>query len=160
MSGDGPSTLPLEGIRILELGMVFVLPYALTPLAALGADVVKVEAAVRPDSTRWGPPPDNLSREDGYNHGAHFQMLNRNKRGITIDLTKSEGRALLLRLVAVSDVVAENFTPRVLRNLGLTYDDLRTVNERIILLSPAASARRAPGRTTAPTAPTRRRWTA
>jgi len=133
--GTPHAALPLDGIRIIELGMVFVLPYALTPLAALGADVVKVEAAVRPDSVRWGPPPDNEPREDGYNHGAHFQMLNRNKRGITIDLTKPSGRALLLRFVAVSDVVAENFTPRVLRNLGLTYDDLRAVNERIILLS-------------------------
>ncbi|MGE3600305.1 MAG: CoA transferase, partial [Dehalococcoidia bacterium] len=84
--------LPLEGIRILELGMVFVLPYALTPLAALGADVIKVEAAARPDQVRWGPPPDNSPREDGYNHGAHFQFLNRNKRGITIDLTNPQGQ--------------------------------------------------------------------
>lgn len=127
--------LPLEGVRILELGMVFVLPYAITPLAALGADVVKVEAAARPDQVRWGPPPDNTPREDGYNHGAHFQSLNRNKRGITIDLTKPQGRDLFLRLVAVSDVVAENFTPRVLHNLGIDYDQLRAVNERIILLS-------------------------
>jgi crotonobetainyl-CoA:carnitine CoA-transferase CaiB-like acyl-CoA transferase len=111
--------LPLAGVRILELGMVFVLPLALTPLAALGADVIKVEAAARPDQVRWGPPPDNLPREDGYNHGANFQMLNRNKRGITIDLTRPGGRELLLQLVAVCDVVAENFTPRVLRNLGL-----------------------------------------
>jgi crotonobetainyl-CoA:carnitine CoA-transferase CaiB-like acyl-CoA transferase len=115
--------------------MVFVLPLAITPLAALGADVIKVEAAARPDSGRGGPPPDNTPREDGYNHGAHFQMLNRNKRGITLDLTTPRGRELLLRLVAVSDVVAENFTPRVLRNLDLTYDTLAAVNPRIILLS-------------------------
>ena len=127
--------LPLEGIRILELGMVFVLPLALTPLAALGADVIKVEAGARPDQVRWGPPPDNLPREDGYNHGAHFQMLNRNKRGVTIDLALPQGRELLLRLVAVCDVVAENFTPRVLRNLDLTYERLAEVNPRVILLS-------------------------
>jgi crotonobetainyl-CoA:carnitine CoA-transferase CaiB-like acyl-CoA transferase len=78
-----------------SLGMVFVLPYALTPLAALGADVVKVEAAIR-STPPAGPPPDNQPREDGYNHGAHFQMLNRTKRGI-VDLTKPEGRTLLLR---------------------------------------------------------------
>ncbi len=135
MTPQTASRLPLEGVRILELGMVFVLPYAITPLAALGADVVKIEAAARPDQVRWGPPPDNQPREDGYNHGAHFQMLNRNKRGITIDLTLPKGRELFLRLVAVADVVAENFTPRVLRNLNLTYDHLRAVNERIILLS-------------------------
>ncbi|MGH2587467.1 MAG: CaiB/BaiF CoA transferase family protein, partial [Dehalococcoidia bacterium] len=127
--------LPLRNIRILELGMVFVLPYAVLPLAALGADVIKVEARSRPDQVRWGPAPDNQPREDGYNHGGHFQMLNRNKRGISLDLTHPRGRELLLRLVAVSDVVAENFTPRVLRNLGLDYEQLRAVNERIILLS-------------------------
>ncbi len=127
--------LPLEGIRVLELGMVFVLPYAITPLAALGADVVKVEAESRPDQVRWGPPPDNQLRADGYNHGGHFQMLNRSKRGITLDLTKPRGRETLLRLIEVSDVVAENFTPRVLRNMDLTYDRMREVNPRIILLS-------------------------
>jgi crotonobetainyl-CoA:carnitine CoA-transferase CaiB-like acyl-CoA transferase len=126
---------PLDGVRILELGMVFVLPLAITPLAALGADVIKVEAGARPDQVRWGPPPDNRPRPDGYNHGANFQMLNRNKRGITIDLTRPAGRELLLRLVSVCDVVAENFTPRVLRNLGLTYETLAAVNPGIILLS-------------------------
>jgi crotonobetainyl-CoA:carnitine CoA-transferase CaiB-like acyl-CoA transferase len=134
-AGELSQRLPLEGVRILELGMVFVLPLAITPLAALGADVIKVEAAARPDQVRWGPPPDNQPREDGYNHGANFQMLNRNKRGVTIDLTLPEGRALLLRLVAVCDVVAENFTPRVLRNLGLTYERLVEANPDIILLS-------------------------
>lgn len=135
MSQGERSPLPLEGVRILELGMVIVLPYAIAPLAALGADVVKIETAARPDQVRWGPPPDNRPREDGYNHGAHFQALNRNKRGITIDLTLRAGRDLFLQLVAVSDVVAENFTPRVLRNLELDYPRLRAVNERIILLS-------------------------
>ena len=146
MTPDAPTRLPLSGIRILELGMVFVLPYAITPLAALGADVVKVEAAMRPDQVRWGPPPDNQPREDGYNHGAHFQSLNRNKRGITIDLTKPRGRELFLRLAAVSDVVAENFTPRVLHNLGLTYEHLRAVNERIILLSSSGFGQTGPWR--------------
>ncbi|MHB8576032.1 MAG: CaiB/BaiF CoA transferase family protein [Dehalococcoidia bacterium] len=127
--------LPLKGIRILELGMVFVLPLAITPLAALGADVIKVEAAPRPDSVRNGPMPGNIARPTSYNHAGNFHMLNRNKRGITLDLTRQSARDLVLRLVAVSDVVAENFTPRVLRNLGLSYERLREVNPRIILLS-------------------------
>ncbi|MBN9493887.1 CoA transferase [bacterium] len=127
--------LPLEGVRILELGMVFVLPLAITPLAALGADVIKVESASRPDSVRSGPMPRNVSRNDGYNVGGNFHLLNRNKRAITLDLTTVRGRELLLELIAKSDVVAENFTPRVLRNLGLTYERMREVNPRIILLS-------------------------
>jgi benzylsuccinate CoA-transferase BbsF subunit len=146
MNGTGPTPLPLEGVRILELGMVFVLPLAITPLAALGADVIKIETAERPDSVRWGPQPDNVPRPDGYNHGAHFQMLNRNKRGITLDLTQPRGRELLLRLVAVSDVVAENFTPRVLENLGLTYEHLKAVNPRIILLSSSGFGQTGPWR--------------
>jgi len=127
--------LPLEGIRILELGMVIVLPLAIAPLAALGADVVKVESGTRPDQIRSGPQPENTPRPDAFNYGGNFQAINRMKRGITIDLSKPEGRELLLRLVAVSDVVAENFTSRVLHNMGLTYEDLRAVNPRIILLS-------------------------
>lgn len=131
----GASRLPLEGVRILELGMVFVLPLAITPLAALGADVIKVESASRPDSVRSGPMPGNLPRSDGYNVGGNFHLLNRNKRAITLDLTTERGGELLLELVAKSDVVAENFTPRVLKNLGLTYERMREVNPRIILLS-------------------------
>ena len=127
--------LPLEGIRVLELGMVIVLPLAMSPLAVLGADLVKVESGSRPDMTRWGPQPENQPQPDAYNHGGNFQMLNRGKRGITIDLGNPKGRELLLRLVAVSDVVAENFTTRVLNNMGLTYEHLREVNPRIILLS-------------------------
>ena len=134
-SRDGASPLPLEGIRVLELGMVIVLPLATAPLAAMGADVVKVESGSRPDQTRWGPQPENVWREDAHNLGGNFQAINRNKRGVTIDLSKPGGRDLLLRLVAVSDVVAENFTSRVLENLGLTYEKLREVNPRIILLS-------------------------
>ncbi|HVC31572.1 MAG TPA: CoA transferase [Steroidobacteraceae bacterium] len=146
MTNEAGAALPLDGIRVLELGMVFVLPYAITPLAALGADVIKIEAAARPDSVRWGPPPDNKPREDGYNHGAHFQGLNRAKRGITLDLTHPRGRGLVLQLVAISDVVAENFTPRVLQNFGLGYEQLRAVNERIILLSSSGFGQTGPWR--------------
>lgn len=131
----GVSRLPLEGVRILELGMVFVLPLAITPLAALGADVIKVEAESRPDSVRWGPQPGNELHEQYYNVGGNFHHLNRNKRGITIDLRSDRGRELLLELVAESDVVAENFTPRVIANLGLSYEELKAVNPNIILLS-------------------------
>jgi len=131
----GGGRLPLQGVRILELGMVFVLPLAITPLAALGADVIKVEAESRPDSVRWGPQPGNQLHEQYYNVGGNFHHLNRNKRGITLDLRSDRGRELLLELVAESDVVAENFTPRVIANLGLSYEELKAVNPNIILLS-------------------------
>ena len=138
--------LPLEGIRILELGMVFVLPLVITPLAALGADVIKVEAESRPDSVRWGPQPGNELHAEHYNVGGNFHHLNRNKRGVTIDLRNPRGRELLLELVAESDVVAENFTPRVIANLGLSYEELKAVNPRIILLSSSGFGQSGPWR--------------
>jgi crotonobetainyl-CoA:carnitine CoA-transferase CaiB-like acyl-CoA transferase len=138
--------LPLEGVRILELGMVFVLPLAITPLAALGADVIKVEAESRPDSVRWGPQPGNELRPEYWNHSGNFHHLNRSKRGIAVDLRTPEGRDLVLRLVAESDVVAENFTPRVLEHLGLDYEQLRAVNPRIILLSSSGFGQTGPWR--------------
>ncbi len=144
--GGARAKLPLEGVRILELGMVFVLPLAITPLAALGADVIKVESAARPDSVRSGPMPDNEPRPGAHNHAGNFHLLNRNKRGITIDLTNERGRELLLELVRISDVVAENFTPRVLRNLGLDYEQLRKVNPEIILLSSSGFGQTGPWR--------------
>jgi crotonobetainyl-CoA:carnitine CoA-transferase CaiB-like acyl-CoA transferase len=134
-SEEGDVGLPLDGVRILELGMVFVLPLAITPLAALGADVIKVEAESRPDSVRWGPQPGNELHAEYYNVGGNFHHLNRNKQGVAIDLRNPRGRELLLELVAESDVVAENFTPRVLANLGLSYEELKAVNPNIILLS-------------------------
>ena len=87
MNNGAHPDLPLSGIRILELGMVFVLPLAITPLAALGADVIKIESEVRPEQSRWGPQPNNEMHEPAYNYGGSFHMLNRNKRGITIDLS-------------------------------------------------------------------------
>jgi crotonobetainyl-CoA:carnitine CoA-transferase CaiB-like acyl-CoA transferase len=140
------SSLALEGVRILELGMVFVLPLAVAPLAALGADVIKIESASRPDSVRSGPMPGNLARPNAYNHAGNFHLLNRDKRGVTLDLTTERGRELFLRLVAVSDVVAENFTPRVLKNLGLDYERLREVNPDIILLSSTGFGQTGPWR--------------
>ena len=135
MSDQPVPELPLSGIRILELGMVFALPLAIAPLVGLGADVVKIESGARPDQTRGWPQPDNRWREQLYNYGGSYRALNGGKRAITLDLSKPSGRETFLQLVAVSDVVAENFTPRVLHNLDLSYDRLREVNPRIILLS-------------------------
>ena len=142
----GPPGRPLEVVRILELGMVFVLPLAITPPAALGADVIKVEAEIRPDSVRWGPQPGNELHRDYYNVGGNFHHLNRNKRAVAIDLKAARGRELLLDLVATSDVVAENFTPRVIANLGLSYEDLKAANPEIILLSSTGFGQSGPWR--------------
>jgi crotonobetainyl-CoA:carnitine CoA-transferase CaiB-like acyl-CoA transferase len=135
MTAPKPAGLPLEGIRVLELSQAIVLPAATIALGGMGADIIKVESGGRPDQTRGGPQPENVRRPQAYNHSGHFQMMNRNKRGLTLDLASPRGREVFLRLVAVSDVVAENFTSRVLTNLRLEYETLREVNPRIILMS-------------------------
>jgi crotonobetainyl-CoA:carnitine CoA-transferase CaiB-like acyl-CoA transferase len=118
--------LPLEGLRVLELGHIIAGPSAGLLLADLGADVVKVERPGEGDQTR-GMPAGN---------GANFHFLNRNKRSIAIDLKGSpEGRALFLRLAKASDVVIDNFAHGAVEGLGLGYDVLARENPGIVYLA-------------------------
>lgn len=117
--------LPLSGIRIIEPGQVWALPYAISPLAAYGAEVIKVESAVRPDSSRGSPQPDNLVGEEAWNNGGAYHEVNRNKLGISLDLNTKQGKEMFMELVGISDVVAQNFPPRVMRNFGLDYPNLK-----------------------------------
>jgi crotonobetainyl-CoA:carnitine CoA-transferase CaiB-like acyl-CoA transferase len=121
---NGP--LPLDGLRVLELGHIIAGPSAGLLLADLGADVIKVEKPGEGDQTR-GMPAGN---------GANFHFLNRNKRSITIDLKGSpEGRALFLRLARGSDIVIDNFAYGAVEGLGLGYDVLERENPRIIYMA-------------------------
>ncbi|MFB3120025.1 MAG: CoA transferase, partial [Stenotrophomonas maltophilia] len=126
--------LPLSGIRIIEPGQVWAMPYAISPLAAYGAEVIKVESAVRPDSSRGSPQPDNLVGEQAWNNGGTYHEANRNKLGISLDLNTQRGKELFKELVSISDVVAQNFPPRVMRNFGLDYPKLKEVKPDIIVL--------------------------
>jgi len=124
---DAPAPhLPLQGVRVLELGHIIAGPSAGLLLADLGADVVKVERPGEGDQSRGMPAGT----------AANFHFLNRNKRSITIDLKgSSEGRDLFLRLVKTSDVVIDNFAYGAVEGLGLGYDVLSRVNPRIIYLA-------------------------
>ena len=125
MRYDAP-VLPLDGVRVLELGHIIAGPSAGLLLADLGADVIKVERPGEGDQTR-GMPAGN---------GANFHFLNRNKRSITIDLKGSpEGRGLFLRLAKGSDVVIDNFAYGAVEGLGLGYDVLAAQNPGIIYLA-------------------------
>jgi crotonobetainyl-CoA:carnitine CoA-transferase CaiB-like acyl-CoA transferase len=122
----GTGSLPLDGLRVLELGHIIAGPSAGLLLADLGADVIKVERPGEGDQTR-GMPAGN---------GANFHFLNRNKRSITIDLKGSpEGRALFLRLARGSDIVIDNFAHGAVEGLGLGYDVLARENPRIIYMA-------------------------
>jgi crotonobetainyl-CoA:carnitine CoA-transferase CaiB-like acyl-CoA transferase len=126
LSSAMTGSLPLDGLRVLELGHIIAGPSAGLLLADLGADVIKVEKPGEGDQTR-GMPAGN---------GANFHFLNRNKRSITIDLKGSpEGRALFLRLARGSDIVIDNFSYGAVEGLGLGYDVLARENPRIIYMA-------------------------
>ena len=127
--------LPLEGVRIVEMGQLIAIPYAIKLLSDMGAQVIRIESCVRLENYRSNSFYDNNSDGEYWNRGVNFNQQNRNKLSVTLDLTDPRGREALVELIAVSDVFAENFTPRVMRNFGLEYDDLRAVKPDIIMVS-------------------------
>ena len=131
--------LPLSGVRVVDLSRVFAMPYAGAFLSDLGAEVIKVDSCQAQfiDTTRTlnGPYPDNEPGEMFWERGGTFQTLNRGKRSLTLDLRSEDAVALLKRLVSLSDVVLENFTPRVMRRFGLDYPSLKAVKPDLIMIS-------------------------
>ena len=127
--------LPLQDIRVLDMSRVLAGPYCAMMLGDLGADVIKVEQPGRGDDSRsWGPP---FVGEPGIYPGesAYYLCANRNKRSITLNMKAEKGRAILKKLVAVSDVVIENFKRGDLDKMGVGYDALRQINPRLIWAS-------------------------
>jgi crotonobetainyl-CoA:carnitine CoA-transferase CaiB-like acyl-CoA transferase len=126
----------LEGLRILDLSRILAGPTATQLMADLGAEVIKVEKPESGDDTRsWGPPflPD--ANGDDSDLSAYFLCANRNKKSIAIDIASEDGVALLRRLVAISDVVVENYKPGDLARRGIGYEDLRQIKSDIIWCS-------------------------
>jgi len=127
--------LPLGNIRVLDLTRFWSGPYGTQILGALGAEVIRVESPVHVDPTRYMLPPDKNPGERAYNRGSYFHMTNRDKNSVVIDLQTTVGRELLLTLVSIADVVVENFSARVVGNLGIEYDDLKKVRPDVIMVS-------------------------
>jgi benzylsuccinate CoA-transferase BbsF subunit len=123
--------LPLEGYRVIDFGWAAAAPRATCLLADMGAEVIKVETHRRPDPVRFGP--DNLTRDPEMD--PLFHSINRNKLGILLDLTTSEGVDLVKQLVRISDVVVENFSPGVMERFTLDYDRLQKIKSDIIMIS-------------------------
>ena len=128
-------TLPLAGIRIVEMGQLIAIPHAIKLLADMGAEVVRIESCGRLEMYRASSFYGNSSEGEFWDRCANFYEQNRNKLGVTLDLSKPEGRELLHELIAVSDVFAENFTARVARNFGVTYDELQRIRPDIVMVS-------------------------
>ncbi len=127
-------TMPLAGIRVIDLTMVWAGPFGTRMLGDYGAEVIKVESPRQWDLLRsLGLIPRTEPR--WYNRSAYFNHNNRDKYALALDLADPRGKDVLLSLCAVSDVLVENFRTDVMDNLGLTYEAVRAVNPNIIYVS-------------------------
>ena len=129
---------PLDGVRIIEMAHIMSGPTCGMLLADMGADVIKVEKIPGGDDTRRFTPPE-INGEP-----AAFLMMNRNKRGIAVDLKQEGGKELLRRLLARADVVTENYRKGTMEKLGLGYDALRLANPALIYCAISGYGRSGP----------------
>lgn len=114
-------SLPLSGVKVLELGQLIAIPSATQSLAQMGADVIKVE-----------PPSGDLARSMGPYGAAIWHAFNRGKRSVVLDLKSPEGARCVRRLIGEADVVCHNFRPGTMAKLGLDSAALRSLNRRVI----------------------------
>ena len=135
---------PLHGLRVVEMGQLIAIPYAMKLLADMGAQVIRLESVRRLESYRGDSVYRNEVEGAFWNRGANFYEQNRNKLGLTLELGHAEGLDLLRRLIAVADVFAENFTPRVIKQFGLEYADLRRIKPDLIMVSSTGYGYRGP----------------
>lgn len=135
VSSASPAAKPLAGTRILDLSMGWAGPLAARYAADMGAEVIKIEAAQRPDWWRGWEPTQEWIESNGFEMATAFNAVNRNKRGITLDLTTERGITLLKELVAKSDVLIENNSGAVMARLGLEYKTLRAINPNLVMVS-------------------------
>jgi crotonobetainyl-CoA:carnitine CoA-transferase CaiB-like acyl-CoA transferase len=127
---------PLSHIRVLDLSRVLAGPWAAQNLGDLGAEVIKVERPGAGDDTRgWGPP--FMKDKDGKDtsEAAYFLSVNRNKKSVTLDISKPEGQAIVRELAAKCQVLVENYKVGALKKYGLDYDSLKQVNPSLIYCS-------------------------
>lgn len=123
----------LSGIRVADFSWVWAGPYCTSLLGYLGAEVIKIESMKRVDQTRKGSIMNGDSFE-GVNSSPTFNNANLNKKGVSIDITTTEGQELARKLVAACDVVVANMRPGKMEKLNLGYEDLRKVKPDIIML--------------------------
>ncbi len=137
---DNNLTNPTQGalshIKVLDLSRVLAGPWCTQMLADLGADVIKVERPVVGDDTRhWGPPFLQDAEGNNTQQASYYAACNRNKRSVTIDMSKPEGQELIRNLALQSDIVVENFKVGGLTQYGLDYASLKKLNPKLIYCS-------------------------
>ncbi|MBN8656673.1 MAG: CoA transferase [Anaerolineae bacterium] len=119
---------PLQNIRVLDLSRVLAGPYCTMVLGDLGAEVIKVEPPEGDETRAWGPPFAG-------GESAYYLCVNRNKRGIVVNLKTEEGKNILRDLAMQSDVLVENFRPGTLKKFGLDFEALHELNPRLVYCS-------------------------
>jgi formyl-CoA transferase len=119
---------PLTGLRVLDLSRVLAGPYCTMILGDLGADVIKVEPPEGDETRGWGPPFAG-------GESAYYLCVNRNKRGIAVNLKTPEGRRIVQEIAQTCDILVENFRPGLLQRFGLDYETLHTAHPRLIYCS-------------------------
>jgi crotonobetainyl-CoA:carnitine CoA-transferase CaiB-like acyl-CoA transferase len=135
-AGASANARPLDGLRVLDLTMMWAGPFATLRLAEMGADVIKIESPSAWDNIRTLIDQPGVS--DPWNSAFYFNAYNRDKRSLTLDLAQPAGRELLLRLAADADVLIENYRADVLDKLGLSPAVLHAANPKLVVLSMAA----------------------
>lgn len=136
-------SLPLEGLRILDMTMWWSGPLCTSYFGAQGAEVIKIESIQSPDGFRY---TSSKPGENWWELGPQFNSANMNKLGLTLNLNEAKGKRLFKELVAKSDVVIENFSSRVIEKFGLTYDVLKEINPKLIMISMPAYGKTGPFR--------------
>jgi crotonobetainyl-CoA:carnitine CoA-transferase CaiB-like acyl-CoA transferase len=131
-SNDG---LPLAGVRIIDLAMGWAGPLATRQMADLGAEIIKVEGRAYPDWWRGSAYSEVEIADRTHELPMNFNVLNRNKTGVTLDLTHPAGADILRRLVASADAVVDNYSQEVLPKLGLDYANLSKVKPDLVMVS-------------------------
>ncbi|MCV7440660.1 CoA transferase [Mycobacterium paraense] len=130
---DGARGLPLDGVRILDATAWWAGPSSTHVLAALGAEVIHLESIRHPDGARMAAAAF-AGQPDWWERSGMFLATNTNKRGLTLDLSLPRGRELLYDLVKCSDILVENFSPRVFDNFGITWETISELNPRMVMV--------------------------
>ena len=120
------NTGPLKGLRILDMSRILAGPTCTQMLGDLGADVIKIERPGAGDDTRkWGPPYVKDADGNDTSESAYYLCANRNKRSLTVDITKPEGQQIIRKLAAKCDVLIENYKVGGLKKYGLDYPSMK-----------------------------------
>lgn len=126
--------MALEGLTVVDFGQAWAGPHFGRTLGDMGARVIKIESQKRMDMVR-GLPPWPTGAVPGPNNSGYYNWLNRNKLGVTLDLTTTRGSEIAKEIIKISDVLVENYSRGVMDNFGLDYESVKKVNPEIIYVA-------------------------